>query len=97
MGTALAEGEQKIETVTRLTANLGVFLAENEYVSAEDATVEPFKKTNQQQAGSSKTQQSKQTAKPASGQGGQRPQPKPYSNPHPRRPKWVLKVMRLYI
>jgi len=93
MGTALAEGEQKIETVTRLTANLGVFLAENEYVSAEDATVEPFKKTNQQHAGSSKTQQSKQTAKPASGQGGQRPQPKPYSNPHPRRPKWVLKVL----
>ncbi|KAF9967413.1 hypothetical protein BGZ70_009660 [Mortierella alpina] len=87
--TALTEAEQKIEATAKLTENIGVFLAENEYLSKDDAIVEQFKETIQQHASPSKAQQSRQTAKPAV-RGGRRLYPKPYY--FPRRPKWVLKV-----
>ncbi|KAF9937206.1 hypothetical protein BGZ67_001548 [Mortierella alpina] len=92
MSTAVAEGEQKIEKVTKLIENLGAFLVENEHVSAEDATVEPFKKTIHEPTatGPSKAQQSRQTTRPSSGRGGRRFYPKPY---YPRKPNWVLKVL----
>ncbi|KAF9576774.1 hypothetical protein EC968_003281 [Mortierella alpina] len=90
MNTTLAEGEQKIEKMTTLTESLGVFLAENEYVSAEDATVEPFKKAIREHTGPSKAQQPRQMTKPSSGRGGRRFYPR--SNFYPRKPNWVLKV-----
>ncbi|KAG9322660.1 hypothetical protein KVV02_007927 [Mortierella alpina] len=92
MSTAVAEGEQKIEKATKLIESLGVFLVENEHLSAEDATVEPFKKTIHEPTatGPSKAQQSRQTTRISSGRGGRRFYPKPY---YPRKPNWVLKVL----
>ncbi|KAF9952292.1 hypothetical protein BGZ72_006403 [Mortierella alpina] len=90
MSMALVEGEQKIEQATKLTESLGVFLAENEYVTADDAAVEEFKKTIHERAGPSKAQPSRQATKSSGGRGGRRFYPKPYFY---RKPNWVLKVL----
>ncbi len=92
MSTVLSEGEQKIEKVLKLAENLGVSLVENEYVSAEDATMEELNKTIHEHTGPSKAHQPKQTAKSTSGRGGRRFYPRP--SIYPRKPNWVLKVMR---